>query len=59
MAIESFKSCDDLSGQYLIYTSLGMRDELRLLAERAMELSRTNIAFNSYFLLVKFNFYLY
>ena len=52
IAINCFKESDDLSGLLLIYSSLGLKDELRQLGERAEELTRINIAFSAYFLLV-------
>lgn len=54
MAIKCFKSSDDLNSLFLIYSSLGLRDELRELAQKAEEMRKANIAYNSYFLLVFF-----
>jgi len=50
-AVECLQKCDDLSGLLLIYSSLGMKDRLELLGERAEELTRANVAFAAYFLL--------
>jgi len=53
LAIQCLEASDDLSGLLLIYTSLGMKDNIKKLAKRAEELTKANIAFACYFTLVK------
>jgi len=55
-AIECLEKSDDLGGLLLIFTSLGMKKKLGNLALRAQKLTRTNIAFQCFFLLVSFLF---
>jgi len=52
IAIDSLKAANDINGLFLIFSSLGMKDELKSLAEKAIESTRYNIAFSCYFLLV-------
>lgn len=52
IAIESLKAANDLNGLFLIFSSLGMKEELHELAAKACENTRYNIAFSAYFLLV-------
>eukprot|EP01017_Pseudomicrothorax_dubius_P036227 TRINITY_DN516_c0_g1_i1.p1 TRINITY_DN516_c0_g1~~TRINITY_DN516_c0_g1_i1.p1 ORF type:complete len:884 (-),score=266.35 TRINITY_DN516_c0_g1_i1:3523-6174(-) len=51
VAIRCLEAGNDLSGLLLIYSSLGMRQELADLARRAEEQTKSNIAFVCYFLL--------
>lgn len=52
VAIESLKAAGDINGLFLVFSSLGMKEELAGLAEKAKESTRFNIAFSCYFLLV-------
>jgi len=45
IAIRCLKASDDLSGLLLIYSSLGLKNEMRELAEKSLEMSKYNIAF--------------
>eukprot|EP01015_Nassula_variabilis_P027077 TRINITY_DN5486_c0_g1_i20.p1 TRINITY_DN5486_c0_g1~~TRINITY_DN5486_c0_g1_i20.p1 ORF type:complete len:329 (+),score=83.77 TRINITY_DN5486_c0_g1_i20:67-1053(+) len=51
VAIQALEASEDLSGLLLIYSSLGMKDGLRKLAEKAQATTKTNVAFTCYFLL--------
>ena len=59
IAIDSLKAANDINGLFLILSSLGMKDELKVLAEKASESTRYNIAFSCYFLLVMYLFFFY
>lgn len=52
VAIESLRAANDLNGLFLIFSSLGFKEELKDLAQKACESTRYNIAFSAYFLLV-------
>lgn len=52
IAIDSLKAANDLNGLFLIFSSLGMKEDLIELAAKAMESTRFNVAFSCYFLLV-------
>lgn len=52
IAVESLKAANDVNGLFLLFSSLGMKDELKELAMKAFESTRYNIAFSCYFLLV-------
>lgn len=53
IAIKCLKASNDINGLFLIYSSLGLKENLRELAQKAEETLRINIAFSSYFLIVK------
>ncbi|EGR29953.1 hypothetical protein IMG5_145440 [Ichthyophthirius multifiliis] len=49
LAIECFKNSDDLGSLLLIYSSLGLKEELIEIAQKAVEQTKMNIAFQIYF----------
>ena len=53
IAIESLKAANDINGLFLLYSSLGIKDGLKELAQKATDNTRYNIAFSCYFLLVR------
>lgn len=53
LAINCYRKVQDLPSLFLIYTSLGMKEELKDIAEMAKKATRNDIAFKSYFLLVE------
>ena len=58
LAIQSYQKVEDLPSLFLIYSSLGMKDELAGIAKKARDATRFDIAFKAYFLLVIFFPYL-
>ncbi|KAL4488970.1 hypothetical protein ABPG72_005757 [Tetrahymena utriculariae] len=48
-AINCFKQSEDINSLLLIYTSLGLREELEELGKKAEEQKRMNVAFQIYF----------
>jgi len=51
LAINCFKAGKDLGSQLLIYSSLGLKDELGELAKTAEDMTMMNVAFTVYFIL--------
>lgn len=51
LAIEAYDQAEDLNSLLLIYTSLGLKNQLESLADKAFAQTKMNIAFQSYFTL--------
>lgn len=51
LAIKCFNASEDLGSLLLIYSSLGLKNEMRELAVKAEDLMRMNIAFTCYYIL--------
>ena len=54
IGIKCFEASKDYSGLLLIYSSLGMKKELKSLAFRAKAETKFNIAFTSFFMIVNY-----